>query len=411
MTCVLILWILVYAVPSQPHVITITNISGELPATLSEVKTIEQALHTIIAVVKNDMGLGSINPLNVYLYDNISSLRRFGPTLEGDIPASEIGAGARLNEIHVNLSAFNVTRTDGSLAAQFFEVLAHEYAHNLHYALASDSTARVPEWFAEGFAGWMAAGVLHKLGWQPYEISLHRAERELLYHKDRLMTLSALDARKGWNAAVRQSHSVIKTYVFATVVVDRLISREGREAALQYFKTGIFASSFRLSWENFANDFDGYLRGLAAEYTEPFRVNKPQWNVGDVWVYSRARMGRKERIKREVIKEAEHEGIPCYLLQEGNRTILYAKGNLAQLADLEDGKLSVRRSKPYVLSDWPLEPGKTWENIYTFDDFKRRVSGKARPNDPPTPASSSASGRCSAQLYAALTAPRPACAS
>ena len=371
---VAVLFVCLYEFPEPPTILTIENAPVFRPSSPSEIKTIEQALYTVITVVRDDLQLGAVDPLIVYTYKNNASFGRYGPGLRAGVDAAHIAAGATGNEIHINLAAFKTQGLKESPVGQLLEVFAHEYAHNLHHAVIAQPPP-VPNWFSEGFAGWVVARVLHSLGWQSYEISLHRATRELMHHQKSLSSLSALDDRARWNEQARSPNGAIKSYVLATVAVHRLIQKEGLEAVMNYFRTGIFASSFRVPWEEFVKEFDNYVQELRSSKTLAFRLQKPEWKIGDRWVYSRTVSGKNDRIGREVIKDTEFEGLPCFLVYEENENVLYTKDSLAQFVNFEDGKLVTRRNKPNMLLNWPLEQGKEWRNSYTFDDLKRQTSG------------------------------------
>jgi hypothetical protein len=312
--------------------------------------------------------------LTVYTYKNNASFARFGPGGTTSIDTSHIAAVANGNEIHVNMKAFKMEGVKDFRWGHFLEALAHEYGHNLHHTVTTDPPP-VPKWFSEGFAGWIAANVLQSLEWQDYNISLHRALRELAYHRDIPLSLSSLDDPKTWNDQSGKPKAAIKAYALATVALHGLIQREGLLAVMNYFQTGIFAVSFRVSWEEFVKDFDNYISELGIRKTVAFKIERPEWRIGDSWLHSRRVPGKITRLQREIIDEKLFRSVACFVIKQGEQEILYTKDTLSQLVNMEDGKLTTSRDKPNAVLNWPLEQGKEWRNSYKFEDLKKKTSG------------------------------------
>jgi len=355
--------------PERPTILRISKAPVFRPSTLDEVKTVEQALFAVISATRDHLHLPAVDPLIVYTYRNKASFALFGPGQQVSIDVSNIAAAATKNEMHVNIGAMK----DLPLG-HFLEIFAHEYAHNLQYA-ATSKPEPIPTWFSEGFAGWVAAGVLHSLGWQDYEISLHRTLRELTHHREIVPYLSWLENPKSWNNQSKRTKGAVRTYVPATVAVQRLIQRGGLSAVTNYFRTARFDKAFGLSLNEFSTQFDNYVAQLGAEKEVPFEMDMPNWKINDQWLYARKLSGKIIRVERKIVKETPFRGVPCFVVNVGNEQILYTQDSLNPLVNMEDGKLITSRDKPNAVLNWPLTQGKQWRNSYKFEDFKRGNGG------------------------------------
>ena len=147
-------------------------------------------------------------------------------------------------------------------------------------------------WFTEGFADWVSAKVLNELGWQDYATTLHRARQELIRHRELLPMLSGL-ATTTWARELDRPKGRIRTYSLALLAVDRLIQRKGLSATIEYLKSGKFEESFGMSREDYTLDFDKYISELPGPGQTRFSVQRPDWKIGNQWVYAEKRPGSK----------------------------------------------------------------------------------------------------------------------
>jgi len=369
LVCVLVAFCFISACefPERPTVQRISKAPNFRPSHFDQVKNVEQALFAVISATR-DLGLPAVDPLIVYTYKNHASFTLFGPGQQLSIDVSNIAAAATSNEMHVNLGAM---KDDFSLG-HFLEVFAHEYGHNLHYAAAS---LPVPTWFTEGFAGWVAARVLHSLGWQDYEVSLHRSLSEISHHREIVPYLSWLENPKSWMNQASKPKGAVRTYVPSTVAVHRLIQREGLSAVMNYFRTARFDDTFGISLHEFSAQFDEFVAQLRTEKEVAFKMEMPKWKINDRWLYARKIPGSNYRVERKILKEMAFRGVPCFVVSVGNEQVLYTRDSLSLLVNMEGGKLIISRNKPNVVLNWPLTQGKQWGNSYKFEDFKRKSGG------------------------------------
>ena len=347
-----------------------SNISVFRPAKPSQVNSAEQALSVVITVTRDELNLPVVEPVTLYTYKNNLAFAVFGLGIgTWEVDKVGIAGSAKHNEIHINMGAIPEIASPN-----FVELVAHEYGHNIQQLVSINSVSLLPRWITEGFACWVAAKVLDSLKWQDYEISLHRALRELVQNSEVLSTLSWLDKAEIWNQQVLKPKGAIRTYVLAFVAVHRLIETEGMPALMNYFKTGVFDSSFRNSLDHFARDYDGFVTRLKEQTKLNFKMVKPTWKIGDSWLYSRKAPGTLTREKRQVIGETRFQNATYFDVKVGNEDILYTKNTLSQLLSIQEGRITSRRSKPSIVLNWPLEPEKVWRNSYRVEDLKRKIN-------------------------------------
>ena len=355
--------------PERPEVITISQAStSSRPAKPSDVKTVEEAIAAVMTVCREDLHLPIVDSIQLFLYKDTASFEAYG---QGE---TKLRAFARGNNLHINLEKTRGKRLGTPIEhLAMVEILAHEYSHVISNAFARTrlKTDYWPIWFEEGFAGWVAAKVLNSLGWQEYGLTLHRAKLELTRNRDLLTTLDGLD-RLNWYAVQGKSKGYIRTYILAFVAVDRLIEMAGFPATLQYLKTGDFTKIFQRSRDVFQTEFLNYLSTLNP-HNNPIAMQKPNWTVGDQWVYAEKSPESRKTVAREVIREDAFQGIPSYVVKRGDEESFYRKETLGLIATMEEGRVTLRRDKSAQLFSWPLAVGKEWRNTYAEENLKNKA--------------------------------------
>jgi hypothetical protein len=359
--------ILACGLPERPEVITISQPPTSRPAKPSDVKTVEEAIAAIMTVCREDLHLPIVDPIQLFLYKDTASFEAYGRPRTTNLIAYAHG-----NELHINLEKTRGKRRGTSIVhVAMVEILAHEYGHVISNSVATKGRKTDwPIWFEEGFAGWVAAKVLNSLGWQDYGVTLHRAKLELTRNRDLLITLDGLD-QLNWYAVDGKPKGHIKTYILAFVAVDRLIEMAGFSATLQYLKTGDFAKIFQGSRDAFQAEFLNYLSTLDPPNNR-IAMQKPNWTVGDQWVYAEKSAEARRTVVREVVREDAFQGIPSYVVKRGTEESFYTKETLGLIATMEDGKLSLRRDKSSQIFSWPLAVGNYWRNAYAEENLKNK---------------------------------------
>jgi hypothetical protein len=354
-------------VPERPKVVTISKTSAFRPSTPKEVRTLEQAMAAIITVCRDDLGLSVVDPLTVYLYRNTASFAFYGYGW-GTLPI-DVGnaiAFARRDTIHINLEA-----VQGREWGEVVMLLAHEYAHNIDNSTASHVT-RIEQWIVEGFADWVAVKVVHALGWREYEISLHAAKQELIRHRDLLPNLSWLNLNQDWQTFSQKPKGWIRTYGQAFVAMHRVIEGKGLKAVINYLKSANFEASFGVSKDAFRSEIEKFLSAVTSETRLPFVMDKPNWKVGDQWVYEEKRAGERKKLRRRVVKEDSYQGLSAFVVESDEEEFLYVKDTLGLMGTRKEGKLIVRRDNPLQYFSWPLVNGTEWRNRHTLENLEKR---------------------------------------
>jgi len=361
------LWTVSCSLPEPPQIIGISNPPAFKPKTPQEIKTLEEAMAAVITITSQELGLPVVEPLYVHLHKNTDSYAAYSGSGRLDYNMVQFSvANAQGSRFHVNME-----KTKGRPWSTLIKTLAHEYAHNIENTL---TVLRSPQWIREGFADWVAAKVLHSLGWQDYTLSLHRAELEVRRLRSSLPALSDLEKNERWAVWANDPKGAIWTYRLAFVAMEKLMERKGMQGLVDYFKSQDFKGSFGLS----AKDFEIFLAKSLAESKPPLgrdlKSDKPEWKVGDRWRYSWKEPGRRGALTKEVVGEDDFEGIPAYRVRVGQNENVYSKDILGLLATQSKGKGVTKTSAPYQLLSWPMEVKKEWRNSFTRENLEQGSS-------------------------------------
>jgi hypothetical protein len=352
-----------------PQIVAISNPPALKPKTPGEIKSLEQAMATIITVTGNELNLPVVQPLYLHLYQDSDSFGAYAGGYGRRLPFGIVQfavAVAEENRFHINLE-----RTKGQSWGAQLRTLAHEYGHNIH-SVWTVQTA--PQWIREGFADWVAAKVLDSLGWQDYALSLHRARLEVSALKVSLPSFSELEDSPKWTVWANQAQGGILTYRLAFLAVSRLMEKQGVAGIAQYFKSQNFQSSFGVSLRDFETEFRQSLAGAKPGSQADIKADKPVWQIGDQWGYVVKSAGVKNPFTREIIKEDVSEGVSLYVMRAGRNEHSYTKDSLALSLTMSGGKIVSKRTPPYQFLFWPLEPGKEWKNSYVLENPERSSS-------------------------------------
>jgi len=347
--------------PQSPQTVTVSNPPAMRPSKPSDIKSLQEAMATIMTICREDLHFPVVDPLQLLLYKNTASFASYGQgwrTLPIDV--DNISAFTRSGKIHIDMA-----KTHGKKWGTSIDLLAHEYGHAIHAVLSQRHTAN---WFREGFASWIAARVLHSLGWQDYALALEHAKLELINNHDHLHELRDLDWH--WQALSDKPNGYIETYILAFFVTARLIDRQGLPATMEYIKSGDFQKSFHMSYEAFTADFAVHLSSLIpSRKADTAVMQKPDWKIGDQWTYAVKHPGDEPLTTRTIIREDSFEGKTSYVIRAENRELFHSKDTLERLAALKEGTLTSQRYGASHDFSWPLTLGKRWSNSYSWEDF------------------------------------------
>jgi hypothetical protein len=350
--------------PVPPKVIQISKNQSFRPSTPSEVKNVDQAIAAVITAA-TDAGLPPVDHLSLWLYENTEAFAYWGARQSQIHEVTDIAAFTRGRNIHVNLE-WARERNWGPTVG----ILAHEYGHAMHNVLARN-TGKVPFWFAEGFAEWVAAKILNSLSWRSTELTTLRARRELVYHPEH--SLSALQDFASWISERRKPAGRVRTYVVSFVVVDQLIRTKGFAAAIDYLKTGDFERSFGQSLPSFEMELAKSTNKQPSTSKE-FLIDKPKWEVGFRWQYEVRESGKTGNSVHEIVGTKSTLEGSVFLLTEGNEEYSYSMETLGIVETKKNGNVTTRRNRPAITFSWPLQPEKKWRNTYDIEDVNTKTT-------------------------------------
>jgi hypothetical protein len=352
--------------PEPPKVVTISNVPTFRPASPEQVQTVEQAMAAIITVCRDDLRLPVVDPLEVRLYKNTASFASYGTKawiFRNDV--AHLAGTAEKNKIHINLD-----KTQHEPWASAIWVLAHEYGHNVENDLM---TIRVhPRWFIEGFAEWVAATVVDALHWQSYALTIRRINVQLARHREFIPALSSLSDNRDWESFIRKPKGGVTAYTLAAAAVDRLIEKAGAASAIEYISSGDFESAFGESLAEFEIDVQKIGGEFERRQQREFLMRKPEWKIGDRWLYEETAPGRKTALTAQVAKEDSVRGRLVFVVKFGDGEELYDKDTLGFIATMKNGKLTTYRDEPNRMFEWPLQAAKEWKNTYRLRDFETK---------------------------------------
>ena len=99
-------------------------------------------------------------------------------------------------------------------------------------------------------------------------------------------------------------------------------------------------------------------------------MQKPNWTVGDQWVYEERSPEARRIVVWEVVREDAFQGVPSYVVKIDDEESFYTKETLGLIATMEEGKLILRRDQSSQIFSWPLAVGKEWRNTYAEENLK-----------------------------------------
>src|SRR5262249_48437393 len=104
-------------------------------------------------------------------------------------------------------------------------------------------------------------------------------------------------------------------------------------------------------------------------------VAMPQWHPGDEWQFRYESPQEKGTFVWVIQREEIVDGVPYYVGTSGRqREIYWRKTDLAWYMDKVQGDVEVRNVPPRLEYVWPLGPGKRWEQTYTLERPRDRLT-------------------------------------
>ena len=225
----------------QPRTIVVEDVRARPEQRAEFIDDYEGALASIGAIAERDLRLPKLQGVLHLLADREALYQVL--EANGADPATARGAADRMlavgafRAVYVNLTAFQRLNWNARIA-----VLSHEVAHAAQYELSGGRRSTSDQWLREGFADWVQAHVLDRLGVFTLDGIRARSSRFITRpgREEQLPPLSALSDFPAWVAATNGPASDL-LYPYAYVATDFLIRRHSLDAAITYFR--LFADS------------------------------------------------------------------------------------------------------------------------------------------------------------------------
>jgi hypothetical protein len=241
------------------------------PADSRELTNHERAVQGISAILSKDLKLPMPERVTVYVY---SSRQVFEQGLVRDANVSPVRA-AELSDFAIGVGRrrqllFNDEAYDHR-GREWLRLIAHELAHVSQIELAQGE-GRAEQWLAEGMAEWIAFSVLERLGLDTVQNRRTIAAAGIRTHAALVaakLDLDTLGTPRGFTVRHLKEGS-LPTYQLAFLMADYLITRDGFDRTVQYFKgfgqgggrRDTFRVAFHQTLEQFEDEVLGHLKTI-----------------------------------------------------------------------------------------------------------------------------------------------------
>src|SRR6059036_432766 len=199
--------------------------------------THEQAVRGIAAILVSDLHLAMPEQVTVYVYD---SRRVFERGLINDANVS-LARAAELSDFAIGIGKRRqlLLNDEGADRAgrEWLRLIAHEMAHVCQIELAQGE-GLAEQWLAEGMAEWVAFRVLERLGLDTMERRRALARGGIKSHAALVaarLDLDTLGSPRGFTVRHLREGS-LPTYQLAFLMTDYLITRDGFDRTVEYFR-------------------------------------------------------------------------------------------------------------------------------------------------------------------------------
>jgi hypothetical protein len=242
-----------------------------VPADSRELTNHERAVQGIAAILAKDLKLPMPERVTVYVY---SSRQVFEQGLIRDAHVSPVRA-AELSDFAIGVGRrrqllFNDEAYDHR-GREWLRLIAHELAHVSQIELAQGE-GRAEQWLAEGMAEWIAFNVLERLKLDSVHNRRSIAANGIRTHAALVaakLDLDTLGTPRGFTVRHLKEGS-LPTYQLAFLMADYLITRDGFDRTVQYFKgfgngggrRETFRTAFHQTLEQFEDEVLAHLKTL-----------------------------------------------------------------------------------------------------------------------------------------------------
>jgi voltage-gated potassium channel Kch len=243
------------------------------PTDARALRTTDDAVRGIAAIMANSFGLAVPDRVVVHVYDGRRAFEqglirdaRVSPVLAAKLSDVAIGVGAR-GQVLLN------DRPPDRTEREWLRLIAHELTHVSQIELAGGE-GRGEQWLAEGMAEWVAFSTLERLGVDTVERRRQAATAGIRRHATLLQTGLDLEAHgtpQGFTAwHLREGSTPV--YQLAFLITDSLIEGRGFDRTKAYFasfrrsgdRRGNFESAFGVSLADFEAEVLARLKTASA---------------------------------------------------------------------------------------------------------------------------------------------------
>jgi hypothetical protein len=251
--------------------VTIDPNTQNVPMDSRELTNHERAVQGISAILSRDLKLPMPERVTVYVY---SSRQVFEQGLVRDANVSPVRA-AELSDFAIGVGRrrqllFNDEAYDHR-GREWLRLITHELAHVAQIELAQGE-GRAEQWLAEGMAEWIAFNVLEKLGLDTVQNRRGIAAAGIRTHAALVaakLDLDTLGTPRGFTVRHLKEGS-LPTYQLAFLMADYLITRDGFDRTVQYFKgfgqgggrRDTFRTAFHQTLEQFEDEVLAHLKTI-----------------------------------------------------------------------------------------------------------------------------------------------------
>jgi hypothetical protein len=241
------------------------------PADSHELIDHQRAVQGIAAILSKDLRLPMPERVTVYVYSSREVFEQglirdahVSPARAAELSDFAIGVGRR-RQLLFNDEAYD------HRGREWLRLIAHELAHVSQIELAQGE-GRAEQWLAEGMAEWIAFTVLERLGLDTVQnrrtiaVAGIRTHAALVAAK---LDLDTLGTPRGFTVRHLKEGS-LPTYQLAFLMTDYLITRDGFDRTVQYFKgfgqgggrRETFRVAFHQTLEQFEDEVLAHLKTL-----------------------------------------------------------------------------------------------------------------------------------------------------
>lgn len=223
----------------------------------------ERAAATIAAAFERDFGFGSF-PVTLHFYPGRDAFEAallqsgYDPSLARDTARTMSAVGGH-RQVLLNESMLLPLSWPGRVG-----LLAHELTHSLQYEWGGGVRGASDQWLREGFADWITARILARLGATTIErVREQKREEVRTLDRSRIPRLDAMATFPEWVEANSRFEGA--PYAHALLAVDFLIDRHGTAAVVRYFelfaRSGDRRENFRAAFGEDLSAFEEALLG------------------------------------------------------------------------------------------------------------------------------------------------------